>query len=111
MAKIEVEINDRYNHRKPEVLLHQLEAPEWEARLASILIERWGIVAGMPDGEDSRGRARVRKATPVELVTEACETAALAVAEFRKRGWVVNVPTLAERNAAIAAQEKAGEDK
>ena len=67
-----------------------------EANLAAALIERWGLVAAKPDGEDSAGRAKLRKSAPQELVTEACETAALALAEFRRRGWTKQALTQPE---------------
>jgi hypothetical protein len=40
-------------------------------------ISRWGMVAAVPDGEDSSGRAKVRLSTPEELVVRAFETAEL----------------------------------
>jgi len=45
--------------------------------LAVEMVNRWGMVAGMPDGEDSSGRARLRLATPEELVDRAVEVSNL----------------------------------
>ena len=67
-----------------------------EANLAVALIERWGLVAWQPDGEDTAGRQKLRKSTPLELVTEACDTAAVAYSEFRRRGWVTPALTQSE---------------
>lgn len=92
-------IYDDYRNRRVKVEVNDTEAAEWEARLACALIERWGLVAAMPDGEDAAGRAKLRKLAPAELVMEACETAQLAVAEFRKRGWVKSLPSLADMEA------------
>lgn len=85
----------------PEVAVTQLEALDMEARIAACLIERWGLVAAQRDGEDSAGRARLRKLTPQELVAEACETAQLACDEFRRRGWVLQLPTHEEAVALL----------
>lgn len=87
---------DWFLNHKTELITHPVEAVEWEGRLACQLIERWGIVAAAPDGEDSSGRAKLRVLTPAELVETACDTAQLAVAELRKRGWVTPIPSLEE---------------
>ena len=74
------------------LVLHHLREPCTEARIAEALIERWGIVAARSDGEDSAGRQKLALLTPQELVERACETAALACAEFDRRGWFLHVP-------------------
>ncbi len=56
------------------------------------LIERWGIVAAAPDGEDSAGRVKVRLATPEEIVARACQTAQIAMEQFAHKGWLLDVP-------------------
>lgn len=53
-------------------------------------------MAATPDGEDTAGRARLRKTTPEELVSEAVTTADLAVEEFRRRGWMIPLPEVKE---------------
>jgi hypothetical protein len=103
-------VYDDFTNRRVKVEIIDTEAAEWEARLACALIERWGLVAAMPDGEDAAGRAKLRKLAPAELVMEACETAQLAVAEFRKRGWVVKLPGLADLEAFRQQDREAEKD-
>lgn len=82
---------DRYsNHR--EISVQPSEHFVHEARLAATLIEKWGLVAAAPDGESSDGRQKLRDLSPSEIVDKACNTASLAVAEFRKRGWIIKFP-------------------
>lgn len=70
------------------------EVMEIEARLASEMIIRWGMVAAAPDGEDSAGRAKLRLLTPAELVERACESATLLIMECRARDWVHITPSI-----------------
>lgn len=89
-----------------EVILNESEAPEFQARIALALIERWGLVAGLPDGEDSSGRSRLRKATPAELVEEACDVAERAVGAFKVRGWMCAIPNEDEVAQILIDREK-----
>lgn len=91
MGKQVARFEARYSRGK-EAVIFQTEAPEWEARLACQLIERWGMVMAKPDGEDSAGRQKLAPLSPREIVEHACDVASLAVAEFRLRGWVTEVP-------------------
>jgi len=99
---IEWKIAKRYDNLVKNVQVHETEIPNWEARLATALIERWGVVVADNDGEDAAGRSKLRLLSPQETVGRACDIAAAAVEQFRTRGWVVNLPTLAE----IAAHGK-----
>ncbi len=83
---------DKWGNSKGAISIKTMEYALWKARMASTLIEKWGMVVGIPDGEDSGGRAKLRTATPEEVVATACSTAELAVDEFRKRGWTVTLP-------------------
>jgi hypothetical protein len=55
-----------------------------QAQLAVQFMERWGMVAGEPNGEDSAGVA--------DIVSRACEAAAQLYAEFEKREWLLTRP-------------------
>lgn len=103
--KIEVVVEPGYRNEGPTVQIWQLEQPNWEARLAVQLVERWGMVAALPDGEDSAGRSKARLATPKEITTHACDVAALLVSECRARGWVDRLPS-PEEAKKIAASKK-----
>lgn len=63
-----------------------------EAAFAMHCIERWAMVAAEQDGEDSAGRTRLRRMTPDEIVSHACDCADKAFAAFQERGWLVDVP-------------------
>ena len=68
-----------------------------EAEMAYRLIERWGLVAGELDGEDSAGRAQYRLLAPADVVARAVTMTELFYREIRARGWTVQVaPVLAE---------------
>lgn len=98
-------IRSRYANLRAEVMIGKTEAESLPARLAAVLIEKWGMVAALPDGEDSAGRSRLRLQTPKEVVDRACEVSELAITEFRERGWMLNIPNLEEAEK-ILAQEK-----
>lgn len=69
---LETKLTDREDqYHQPRLFVHNTELPEEEAKLAFALIERWGMVAGLPDGEDSAGRSKLRLSTPDELVERA----------------------------------------
>lgn len=90
---------------QPQVTVHQSEHMEMPARMATVFIEKWGMVAGMSDGEDSAGRHKVRLATPDEVVDRACEMATLAMASFAEREWLTDVPTLQEAKEILQAKD------
>ena len=80
---------------------HQLFSPDMRGKFAMECIARWGMVAGMPDGEDSAGRAKLRCLTPTEVATKACDCSDRAFVEFEKRGWLITIPALEEMIDAI----------
>lgn len=90
------------------VTVYFTETLNQEAKLAADLIERWGLVAAMPDGEDSAGRAKLRLPTADELVTRAMFIAERLWAMARERGHIVTLPDLNEvnvENDAVRAEE------
>ena len=48
--------------------VHAAETPGPEMLTALDMLQRWGMVAAVDDGEDKAGRAKIRLATPDELV-------------------------------------------
>lgn len=62
---------------------------DMNAQIAFALIERWGMIAAMPDGEDSAGRQKFRLQTPEELVARAFTVATDAVGYATRRGFVI----------------------
>jgi hypothetical protein len=67
-----------------------------KAVIASEMVNRWGMVAAMPSGEDSAGRSKLRMLTEGELVDRACDTVEKLFKEFDNRGWITKNPTLDE---------------
>lgn len=79
-----------------QIIIVEQEALEQEARIAQEMIAKWGMVAGVPDGEDSSGRLRLRLMTPQELVDRAFETAKLFMAYARQNNLVHIAPSLTQ---------------
>lgn len=95
------------DYKIPRVVYHEMEAPNFEARIAIALVERWGLVAGGDNGLDAAGRQKMRRLTPVELTEHACDTAASLTAEFAKRGWMIPMPSIVNHLAEKTAAEDA----
>lgn len=62
---------------------------ELRSSMAAILIEKWGMVAGKPGGEDSSGRRTLDILSPEEVVERAYAVADLLVDTAEKRGELV----------------------
>lgn len=90
-----------------EVIIYREHAANEVATLAFDLIERWGLVAAMPDGEDSAGRAKLRLPTSAELVARAFAIAEQALSCAHERGHMIALPDLNEVNAAVDAKRAA----
>lgn len=74
------------------IIIYRTQIPNTAAELATHFIERWGMVAGMPDGEDSAGRAKIRLATPEEMVARATKSAELLLSTFEEKKWFMEIP-------------------
>ena len=72
-------------------------AVDWATNFAAAFIERWGMVAAMPDGEDAAGRSKLRLMSPQELVDRAYETADLIVNRAIAEGRTRDLGPLTER--------------
>lgn len=95
---LEMGFMDECKNYRLKYTQHELVTPDLRARLAMALIEKWALVAAIPDGEDSSGRAKCRLSTAQETVDRAVEMAGLAVSAFKERGWLVESPSLTELN-------------
>lgn len=91
--------------------MHENEVPEFEAKLAFAMIERWGMIAGTPDGEDSAGRAKITTMPVDELVGKAFETARLAMKMARDKKLIHKAPTLAEMETFEKAEKQRKEQQ
>jgi len=89
---IQAKIQEKYS--KLQFVTHNTEILEDEARLAFEMINRWGMVMAIPEGEDSAGRAMVRLATPDELVTRAFEVSHLAMKQAKIKKLIFKAPDI-----------------
>jgi hypothetical protein len=78
-------------------------------RIALVLIEKWGTVAGhIRDKEDSSGRAVLDVMPVADVVERAFSMAELAVRELERREWIRHVDkTPEEYGEALGRIEKA----
>lgn len=74
------------------VVVYDTVAADTRARMTMDLIAKWGMVAGVPDGEDSSGRSRIRLATPEEIVQRAIDTTNLAFNQMVRDSWIIPIP-------------------
>lgn len=79
---------------------HRKFFPDDRMGFAMQIIERFALIAGKADGEDSAGRQKGINMTPAEVVAFACDTSEHAFAEFEKRGWMVPMPSIDEQEEA-----------
>jgi len=75
-----------------EIKLFATKHPNFEARLATDIATRFALVAGIPDGEDSAGRQKLRLPTAEELAIRSCDLAKALVDEYAQRDWFMNLP-------------------
>ncbi len=73
-------------------VIHRAETVTCEAAYAMAMIERWGLVMGATDGEDSAGRQQLKLMTVDELVTRAFDVSIAAFTMARERGLMVSTP-------------------
>jgi hypothetical protein len=88
-----------------EVSTYRTEMPDDVAACAVLFLERWSLVAAMPDGEDSAGRAKLRLPTADEIVTRAFDIAEKYYATARARGHLLDLPDLNAINAEYDAEK------
>ena len=79
-----------------QIAVHNDEISNPEALLTFALVERWGMIMGTPDGEDSSGRQKVRIMTASELVERACRVTEQVFMACRDLGWIRPGPTAEE---------------
>jgi hypothetical protein len=94
------------NEPIPEMLIQEKFSPDFRARLATQLVERWGLVAcDVLDEENTAGRQKARLFTPAEVVDRACNTADLLVDELHNRGWMTAVPSFDEASDMLRGKK------
>lgn len=76
--------------------IHESVQPDAVARVACALLEKWGMVAAVEDGEDSAGRQKLRLMSPEELVKRAFDTAEGFMAMARDTDHLLILPPIEE---------------
>ena len=69
----------------PHLYMHDTEMLTQKAKITLSMLERWGMVAGYPDGEDSVGRAKLGLQPIESLVERAINTVETAFQKFREK--------------------------
>lgn len=98
-------LKPRYEDQ-PKVYSHNTRLLDDEARFALSLVDRWGMVAGIEDGEDSAGRAQMRLATPQELVDRATAVTELLFQRIEAEGWIHHLESIDGMIAIVAARHE-----
>ena len=109
MSEIEVQVWDQKGSRPkvmPALQTHNRQMLKSEGEFARAMIQT-GMIAGIVE-KKGKGGETMRLLTPAEVVERACTLSALAYAEFRKRGWIVSLPSLAEMRQELADKEEDG---
>ena len=63
-----------------------------QAKFAQDLMHNLAIAAAVPDGEDSSGKQKFRQMIEAEVVARASKISEIAFADFRTRGWILDLP-------------------
>lgn len=99
---------DRYENKGIESMaIVSLKMANDQARFAMALVERWGLVVGEPDGEDSAGRSKLRTLSPEELANKATAASAALYEKMDTLGWMIDLPDQAE----LADMRKSDEEE
>lgn len=80
--------------------LYKRHIPDDRAAFAMELMSRHAGITAQQDGEDTAGRAKMRREQPAELARFCCEVAEAAFAEFEERGWLLHLPSYEELKSA-----------
>ena len=90
----------------PKIAIHDTERPTAEGMFALSLIEKWGMVQGSPEGEDSAGRAKMNQMPIAETIDRAFEMSELAFKRMRKDGLMNTLPTYAEMEVILQKEKQ-----
>ena len=96
------------NLYRATALLHDTEIMSNEAKTVLAFIEKWGMIQGKEDGEDSSGRAKMGLMPVEKVVDRAMEMADVAFNRLRERGWIVEGLTWDEIQYLSKTAEEGG---
>lgn len=83
---------DRFSDSPAHATAYRQVVTDQQAGFAMALLEKWGLVTAEDGGEDTAGRAKLRKLTPKEVVGYAFDVAHYTYEEIARRGWIVEFP-------------------
>ena len=89
----ELVYKDHFSNFDPQPRIFNSEQLNWKARLTLRLIERWGLLTAVQEGEDSQGRAKLNQESPKAIVDRAISIAEITVDRLHGMGWVERNPS------------------
>lgn len=103
--------DDRFQSREGSIGVWETEHLTMEGKIALAMVERWGLVQGQEDGEDSSGRAKLKLMVPEDVVARAMTVTELFITAVRSRNWTTIVPSFEEADAIIAERARIRDEK
>jgi hypothetical protein len=104
-------ITEEHDYGSKKVQMYRTEVPNEEAEYAMQLLEKFALIAGAPDGEDSAGRQRGKLVAVDATVARAFDIAREAYRVARERCLMVQLPDLSEINAEADAKRAKKKEK
>ena len=95
-------ITDESSYGDKKATVHFLTIPNQEATFALQMLERFGLIAGRDNGEDSTGRAKGELLPVAETVDRAFALSKGAFRHMREAGMLIEMP---DPNTINAAQD------
>lgn len=92
--------------KTPHLVVHETEHLTVRGRAVLALLEKWGMVQGADNGEDSAGRAKIGLMPVQETVQRAVEMVNCAFKELEKREWILQAPTFSEMEEMVKEREQ-----
>ena len=88
---IKTHLTSEQTYKRGDLVLTETISLDNRGKAVAEFISRWGMIAGVPDGEDSAGRAKIRLATTEELVKRAFDVVELMFNEAKVRGMTLEI--------------------
>jgi len=92
-----IKFKSHYHAEKsPVVTVYSTEFSSLKGKFVTRFVERWGMVAAEEDGEDSKGRAKLKLSPPQDVVDRAFVITDLLFEGLEKRGLIMHGPSYDE---------------
>lgn len=92
-TEVIIQTEKEFYSSKPSVTLHETGHFTLQAKMAVSFVEKWGMVAGKDDGEDSAGRAKLTLMSEQEVVDRAVNMSNLLMEALEGQGLIVEIPS------------------